>query len=116
MARVPFRLEPLFRVRRLEEDRKRSAFLGAVRRCREKEQAIQQLTGRREEAKSLARQRQEGTVEIEELLRARRYLNVLFQRISEKREELKAMRPALGGARGAHRRGAQQRRGVAKLA
>src|SRR2546422_4367468 len=110
MAAFRFSLEPLLKLRRLEEDRAKAAFLRALAGFRGKEAEIAALTAKREEAKERCRQSQPGRIDIEEVLRARRFINVLFQRISEKRVELNALRPALEEARSAHRRAGPRRR------
>jgi flagellar protein FliJ len=115
MARFRFTLEPLLRLRRREEERMRDAFLSALRALRARELEAAELVRRREEVKARSRERQEGSIDIEELLRTRHSLNVLFQRIEEKRAELAALRPSLDGARTAYRRAAARRRVVEKV-
>ncbi len=115
MAQFTFRLEPLLKLRRIEEERAKAAFLEALGRFRRKEAEIENLSRRREEAKALSRERQSGSLDVEELLRVRRFLNVLYQRMAERREELQAMRRGLEESRSAHRRAAVRLRIVEKL-
>jgi flagellar FliJ protein len=115
MARFSFSLEPLLKLRRLEEDQKKRGFLSSLQLCRLKEAEIEEISRRREEAKARCRELLPGRIEIEDLLRARRFLNVLFQRLSEKRVELQALRPALDEARAAYRKAAARRRVVEKV-
>src|SRR6185503_6145994 len=114
-TRFTFRLEPLLVLRRAEEERAKAAFLEALGRFRRKEAEIEDLGRRREEAKALSRERQTGAVDIEEVLGVRRFLNVLYQRIAEKREELDRCRRGLEESRAAHRRAAVRLRIVEKL-
>ena len=101
MGRFRFTLEPLLRLRRREEESAREAFLSILRALRARELETEHLVRRREEVQLRSRGREERSIDGEELLRARRFLNVLFQRIADRRAELAALRPSLDAARSA---------------
>src|SRR5206468_2487840 len=114
MGRFRFTLEPLLRLRKREEEKARDAFHSTLRALRARELEAERLVRRREEIKARSRAQEEGSIDIEELLRARRVLSVLLQRITERRAELAALRPSLDAARNAYRRAAARRRAVEK--
>jgi flagellar FliJ protein len=115
MARFRFNLEGLLKLRRLEEDRAKSAFLLRFRCYRLVEAEIAEIGRRREEAKARCRESSLGSLDMDALLRSRRFINVLFQRIEEKRAELSRLRPALEEARGAYRKAAARRKAIEKI-
>lgn len=115
MARFRFSLDGLLKLRRIEEDRAKSAFLFRLRSCRLIEGEIAEIARRREEAKARCLETPGGTLDIEELLRARRFINVLFGQIEEKRAELGRLRPAVEEARGAYRKAAVRRKAIERL-
>ncbi len=120
MPRFRFRLESLLKLRRTEEDRARAGFLRELRKVRLKEAEILETIRRREEAKARAREdsagdKETGAIDMEVLLRGRRYINFLYERIVEKRGELASLRPSLEEARGAYRRAVMRRSAVEKL-
>ncbi len=115
MARFHFPLESLLKLRRIEEDRAKASFLLLLRDFRRKEAEIADLGRRREEAKERFREPASGQIDIEGVLRARRFINFLFQRIAEKRAELSGLRPPLEEARISHRKAAIRRRAMEKL-
>ena len=115
MARFRFSLEQLLVLRRLEEDRARRTFLIHLRNFRLKENEIVQLSRRREEAKDRCRESPAGSLDIEEALRSRRYINVLFQQIAGKKAELAGLRKPLDQGRSAYRKSTMRRRVLEKL-
>jgi len=115
MARFRFALQGLLKVRILEEDRAKSHFLLKLRTCRLREAEIAGIAREREEAKARCREAPGGAVDVEGILRARRYINVLFQRIEEKRADLARLRPALDEARAAYRKAAVRRKAIEKI-
>lgn len=115
MPRFEFRLEPLLRLRHAQEDRARRAFLEVLRGWRAKEAEIQELFLAREAAKERCRETVDGVVDVEMTLRSRRFINVLFQRISEKRGELASLRPRLDVVREDLRQATSHRRVLEKL-
>ena len=115
MTRFRFPLEGLLKLRRLEEDRVKASFLLRLKDFRLREDEIAGLVRRREEAKDRLRSATGGALDIEELLRSRRFINILFGRIEEKRVELVSLRPALEEARSAHRQAATRRRALEKV-
>ncbi len=120
MPRFRFRLDSLLKLRRTEEDRARVGFLWALREVRLKEAEILDAIRQREEAKTRARDESAGdeatgAIDMEALLRSRRHINFLYERIVEKRGELASLRPSLEEARGAYRRAVMRRSAVEKL-
>jgi flagellar protein FliJ len=115
MARFRFNLEGLLKLRRLEEDRAKSAFLLRFRGYRLVEAEISEVGRLREEAKVRCRESSLGSLDMDVLLRSRRFINVLFQRIEEKRAELSRLRPALEEARSAYRKAAARRKAIEKI-
>lgn len=115
MARFQFRLQGLLNLRRMEEDRAKSAFLLGLKNYRLQEEAIEKLVRRREEAKERCREISRGEIDIELILRSHRYINILFQQIAEEREKLASLRPPLEEARAAHRKAAMRRRAMEKI-
>src|SRR5512138_2427366 len=115
MAVFRFRLDQLLKLRRVEEDRAKAKFLLLLRSYRLKEAEAAELVRRRDEAKERCRETMTGQIDIEQLLASRRFINVLFQRISEKRQELAGLRPGLDEARAAHRAASVRRRALEKI-
>src|SRR5882672_11187333 len=115
MANFQFKLQSLLKLRRLEEDRAKASFLLLLRDFRNKESEILGLAREREEAKDRFREPTSGQLDIEAVLRARRFIYFQFPRITEKRSELTALRPTLENARAAHRQAAVRRRALEKL-
>ena len=115
MARFRFSLEGLLKLRRLEEDRAKAGFLLELRGFRLKEAEIEAWARRREEAKARCRAMSEGTIDLDAFLRARRFINVLFQRLEEKRAELARMRPVLEEARSRYRSAAVRRQAIERI-
>ena len=115
MAKFHFALESLLKLRRLEEDRAKASFLLLLRDFRGKEAEILAIAREREEAKLRFREPTSGQLDIEAVLQSRRFINVLYQRMSEKRAELGQLRPKLDDARTAHRKAAIRRRALEKL-
>ena len=95
MAKFRFRLESVLRLREMEDDRARRALHEVQRDFQREEQALRDMVELREEAKSDVRggDDREGDddvrqVDVQELLRQRRYINVLYQRIVSKGQDL----------------------------
>jgi flagellar protein FliJ len=115
MAKFHFKLESLLKLRRLEEDRAKASFLLLLRDFRGKEAEILAIAREREAAKVRFREPDAGMLDIEAVLQSRRFINILYQRMSEKRTELGRLRPKLDEARTAHQKAAIRRRALEKL-
>jgi len=115
MARFRFSLEQLLKLRGIEEDRAKNSFLLQMKGFRLKEAEAQALTAQREEAKQRTRESAQGILDIEEVLRSRRHINFLYQRLAEIRVHLEKMRPAIDEARGAFRKAARKRQALERI-
>ena len=114
MARFRFPLEGLLKVRRLEEDRAKLSFLTGLKALREKESELEEVVRHREEGKDRLRSASGGAIDIEDVLRTRRFINVLFARIEERRREIALLRPSIEEARSAFRKASVRRRAIEK--
>ena len=115
MARFRFSLEQLLRLRGIEEDRAKNSFLLQMKGFRLKEAEAQALTAQREEAKQRTRESAQGILDIEEVLRSRRHINFLYQRLAEIRVQIEKMRPAIDEARGTFRKAARKRQALERI-
>ncbi|MBI4584287.1 MAG: flagellar export protein FliJ [Planctomycetes bacterium] len=117
MARFKFELAALLRVRAIEEERAKRHFFMALKSLRQKEGELMELTCIREQVKDRCRAASAGVlaIEVEEMLRQRRYINVLYQQMVAKREEVARLRKAFEEVRAVFRQARIKRRAVEKL-
>jgi len=108
-------LAALLRVRRIEEDRARDSLLRARKAIDEETAAIRRIESDREEAKEKLRALASGTVDRDEILRYRGYINFLFRALAARRAHVEELRPALASAQLAYRDASARRETVETL-
>ncbi len=118
MARAfKFRLESLLRLREVEEDRAKRRFYELLENGRRLERELRELLVAREDAKKKCRDPLGATadLDIEDVIRRQRYINVLLQRVGMKQEEIRKHHPELVKARTELREARRRRKTVEKL-
>ena len=117
-----FQQESLLRLREFEENRARRQLSVALKVARVLERELLQLVERREQAKAIAcrdytEQSAGGTsvLDVKELLRQQRYMNLLQGKLSAKQGEILQYRSTLEGAKAAFREACRRRKIVEKI-
>ena len=117
-----FQQESLLRLREFEENRARRQLSDALKVARVLERELLQIVERREQAKAIARrdyteQSAGGTsvLDVKELLRQQRYMNVLQGKLGAKQGEILQYRSTLEGAKAAFREACRRRKIVEKI-
>ena len=117
-----FQLESLLRLREFEEDRAKRRFLEALKVARMLEGELMALVEKREQTKALARrdytkQSADGTnvLDVKEMLRQQRYLNVLQVKMVAKQGEILQYQPTLEATKAVLREACRRRKIVDKI-
>ena len=117
MAQFRFRLEAVLRIREFEEDRAKQVFFELQKDFRREEGFFKQLVRQREAAKQSDRGNGKVSREfdVQDLLGRRRHINVLYQRIAAKGEQLTQIGHDLESARKTFGQARVRRRVVEKI-
>jgi flagellar FliJ protein len=117
MAGFRFRLAALLRLRELSEEKAKLGFFEAQRRYLVCSKEIEDMARLREEAKERYGRENAATtaLDIETVLRQRRFINVLYARIVEKGAELRRFGAGLDEARRALAEASRQRKLLERL-
>jgi flagellar FliJ protein len=115
--RFKFHLQSLLRVREVAEDRARRRFFEVLRSTHALERELREIAREREDARARCRRPLEegAALDLEEILRRQRYLNVLQGRMASRHQEILRLRPALEEARTALREARRRRKVVEEI-